>query len=131
LHEELIAVLRAALYMRGPLHGGTTKMTASKPNIVDLDRDAIKRGLSDGSVLIVDVREPHEFAEGHFPGAVSNPLSSFDPSAIPTGKRVVLSCRSGVRSMRAAELAQAAGVDLREHYKGGFKDWQESGEAVE
>ena len=96
-------------------------MTASKPNLVDLDRDAIKRGLSDGSMLIVDVREPHEFAEGHIPGA----------NSIPTGKRVVLSCRSGVRSVRAAELAQAAGVDLREHYKGGFKDWAEAGEPIE
>jgi len=106
-------------------------MTASKPNLVDLDRDAIKRGLSDGSMLIVDVREPHEFAEGHIPGAVSYPLSAFEPGSIPTGKRVVLSCRSGVRSVRAAELAQAAGVDLREHYKGGFKDWAEAGEPIE
>jgi rhodanese-related sulfurtransferase len=106
-------------------------MTASKPTIVDLDRDAVKRGLSDGSMLIVDVREPHEFAEGHIPGAISHPLSTFDPQAISTDRRVVLSCRSGVRSLRAAELAQAAGIDLREHYKGGFKDWAEAGEAVE
>jgi rhodanese-related sulfurtransferase len=44
---------------------------------------------------------------------------------------VVLSCRSGNRSARAAEAAQAAGVDIREHYKGGFKDWAEAGEPVE
>ena len=106
-------------------------MTASKPNIVDLDRSAIKQGLSDGSILLVDVREPHEFAEGHIPGSVSHPLSTFDATTIPTDKRVVLSCRSGVRSARAAELAQVAGVDFREHYKGGFKDWSEAGEKVE
>jgi rhodanese-related sulfurtransferase len=100
-------------------------------NIVDLDRDAIKRGVSDGSMLIVDVREPHEYAKGHIPGAILNPLSSFDPQAIPTDKRVVFSCQAGVRSLRAIELAQAAGVDLREHYKGGFKDWAEAGEPVE
>jgi rhodanese-related sulfurtransferase len=28
-------------------------------------------------------------------------------------------------------LAQAAGIDIREHYKGGFKDWAEAGEPVE
>ncbi|KAB0266949.1 rhodanese-like domain-containing protein [Microvirga brassicacearum] len=106
-------------------------MNVSKPTIVDLDRDAIKRGLSEDSILLVDVREPHEFAEGHIPGAVSHPLSAFDPTSIPTDRRVVLSCRSGVRSVRAAELAQAAGIDLREHYKGGFKDWSEAGEPVE
>ncbi|WP_210484749.1 rhodanese-like domain-containing protein [Microvirga antarctica] len=105
-------------------------MTASMPNIVDLDRAAIKSGLADGSILLVDVREPHEFTEGHIPGSVSHPLSTFDPTAIPTTKRVILSCRSGVRSARAAEIAQAAGIDFREHYKGGFKDWSEAGEPV-
>jgi len=103
-------------------------MTAS---IVHLDREAIKQGLRDGSMVIVDVREPHEYARGHIPGAASNPLSSFDPQAIPTGKRVVFSCQAGVRSLRAIELAQAAGIDLHEHYKGGFKDWAEAGEPVE
>ena len=51
--------------------------------VVDLDREAVKRGLADGSILLVDVREPHEFAAGHIPGSVSMPLSTFDPDAIP------------------------------------------------
>ncbi len=101
------------------------------PRIVDLDREAVKQGLSDGSILLVDVREPHEFAAGHIPGAVSNPLSTFDPSALPEGRRIVFSCAAGVRSVRAMEFAQAAGRDIREHYKGGFKDWAAAGEPVE
>jgi rhodanese-related sulfurtransferase len=101
------------------------------PQIVDLDREAVKQGLSDGSILLVDVREPHEFAAGHIPGAVSNPLSTFDPSALPEGRRIVFSCAAGVRSVRAMEFAQAAGRDIREHYKGGFKDWAAAGEPVE
>ena len=100
-------------------------------NIVHLDREAIKHGLRDGSMVIVDVREPHEYARGHIPGVASNPLSCFDPQAIPTDKRVVFACQAGVRSLRAIELAQAAGIDLHEHYKGGFKDWAEAGEPVE
>lgn len=102
------------------------------PTIVDLDRDAVKSGLADGSILIVDVREPHEFVAGHIPGSVSMPLSTFDPHAIPqeAGKRVVFSCAAGVRSMRAIELAQAFGHDIREHYKGGFKDWAMAGEEI-
>lgn len=101
------------------------------PKIIDLDREAIKQGLSDGSITLVDVREPHEFAAGHIPGAVSHPLSSFDPAALPEGKRIVFSCAAGVRSVRAIEFAQAAGRDIREHYKGGFKDWAAAGESVE
>ena len=104
----------------------------SQPDVVDLDLDEVKRGLADGSILLVDVREPHEFAAGHIPGSVSHPLSAFDAAALPEGdgKRIVFSCASGVRSVRAIEFAQAAGLDLREHYKGGFKEWYSSGEPV-
>ncbi len=102
-------------------------------NIVDVGLEEVKQGLEDGSMLLVDVREPHEFAAGHIPGAVSHPLSTFDPAALPVadGRRIVFSCASGVRSVRAIEFAQAAGLDLREHYKGGFKDWAAAGEPVE
>ena len=103
---------------------------APPARIVDLDRDAVKSGLAEGSLVLVDVREPHEFAAGHIPGSVSMPLSRFDPDALPEG-RVVFSCAAGVRSVRAAQVAQAAGRDLREHYGGGFKDWVEAGEPVE
>jgi rhodanese-related sulfurtransferase len=99
--------------------------------VIDLDREAIKQGLREGSILLVDVREPHEFAAGHIPGAVSHPLSSFDPSSLPEGKRIIFSCAAGVRSVRAIEFAQASGRDIREHYKGGFKDWAAAGEPVE
>ncbi|ANY80260.1 sulfurtransferase [Microvirga ossetica] len=101
------------------------------PKVIDLDREAVKQGLREGSFVLVDVREPHEFAAGHIPGAVSQPLSTFDPSALPQGKRVVFSCAAGVRSVRALEFAQGAGLDIREHYKGGFKDWAAAGEPVE
>jgi rhodanese-related sulfurtransferase len=100
-------------------------------HVVDLDRQDVKQGLADGSIVLVDVREPHEFAAGHIPGAVLNPLSAFDPSALPTSKRIVFSCAAGVRSLRAIEFAQAAGRDIREHYKGGFKDWAAAGEPIE
>jgi rhodanese-related sulfurtransferase len=102
-------------------------------SIVDIDRDEVKRGLESGSMLVVDVREPHEFAAGHIPGSVSHPLSAFDPATLPVGqgKRIVFSCAAGIRSQRAIEFAQAAGLDLHEHYKGGFKEWSAAGEPVE
>ncbi|SCY73481.1 rhodanese-like domain-containing protein [Microvirga guangxiensis] len=106
-------------------------MNASTSTVVDLDREDIKQGLQNGTILLVDVREPHEFAAGHIPGAVPHPLSTFDPSVLPEGKRIVFSCQAGVRSVRAIEFAQAAGLNINEHYKGGFKDWALAGEAVE
>jgi len=104
---------------------------SQEPKVIDLDREAVKEGLRSGTLVLIDVREPHEFAAGHIPGAVSHPLSSFDPAALPEGKRIVFSCAAGVRSVRAIEFAQAAGRDIREHYKGGFKDWAAAGEPVE
>ena len=65
--------------------------------VVDLDRETVKRGLDDGSMLIIDVREPHEYAAGHIPGAVSHPLSSFDPRAVAASWRRT----AGGRSSRA------------------------------
>lgn len=103
--------------------------------VVDLDRETVKSGIRDGSMLIIDVREPHEYEAGHIPGAVSHPLSTFDPQAVAElvaadGRRPVFSCASGVRSVHALMAAQNAGLDLAEHYKGGFKDWYGAGETI-
>lgn len=104
--------------------------------VVDLDRAAIKQGLAENTLLVIDVREPHEFASGHIPGSISHPLSDFDPGRVGDliardGRRPVFSCAAGVRSVHALMAAQRAGLDLSEHYKGGFKDWSAAGESVE
>jgi rhodanese-related sulfurtransferase len=100
--------------------------------IVDLDRDTLRAGLSDGSILLIDVREAQEFAMGHIPDSLSMPLSGFNPAEIPDapGQRIVFSCAAGVRSRHALMMAQAAGMPLSEHYAGGFKDWATAGEAI-
>jgi rhodanese-related sulfurtransferase len=100
--------------------------------VVDLDIDDVKEGLASGAITLVDVREPHEYAAGHIPLAVSHPLSTFDPEALRALKgRIVFSCAAGVRSVRAIALAQDAGLAVREHYRGGFKEWEIMGEPVE
>ena len=107
----------------------------SEPDVVveDVSLADLKRGLADGSIALVDVREPNEWDAGHIAGAVLNPLSGFDPQALPrdAGKRVVLHCRSGKRSVTALTLAQRAGRhDVRAHFGGGMLGWQSAGEPV-
>lgn len=99
--------------------------------VKDLTRDEVKAGVAGGTFVVVDVREPHEYASGHIPGSVNVPLSSFDIAALPQDERqIVFSCAAGVRSVKAIELAQAAGLAIDAHYKGGFKDWVMSGERM-
>jgi rhodanese-related sulfurtransferase len=107
-------------------------MNAPSNDIVDIDIEAVKKGLAEGTMLLVDVREPHEFAAGHIPGAVLFPLSTFDPVQLPDpqGKELVFSCRTGARTLKAIALAQAAGLPYRAHYKGSFMEWVAAGEPV-
>lgn len=98
-----------------------------------LNREDLKRALAADEIVVVDVREPHEFANGRIPGAVSMPLSRFEPQALLAhgpGK-IVFSCVAGVRSMQALNAARAAGVACDAHYAGGFRDWLMGGEDIE
>lgn len=101
--------------------------------VENLDISAIKAGLAAGTMIVVDVREANEYEQGHIPSARLNPLSTFSPADLPMGegKRVVLSCRSGKRSLSAAHLAQDAGIAIDAHYAGGMLDWVAHGEPVE
>jgi rhodanese-related sulfurtransferase len=109
------------------------KMFGRQPRVIHLDLDDVKQGLSADDIVLVDVREPHEFAAGHIPGSQSLPLSQFDLSKLAAfaDKRIVFSCAAGVRSIQALSIAQAAGLELEEHYQGGFKEWAGMGEKIE
>lgn len=101
--------------------------------ITHLSPAEVQKGLADGTILLVDVREPNEIQAERIPGAANLPLSRFDPQALPdaAGKRLVFSCRSGQRSQQAVSLAQKAGLPYEEHMKGGIIGWREAGFPVE
>lgn len=99
------------------------------PKVHDLQADEVARGIRDGKMLLVDVREPNEVAAESYPDAVVVPLSTFDPAAIPDpeGKRVVFACRSGRRSVTASLAAQEQGYDYDAHLAGGILAWKAAG----
>ncbi|HEX6418280.1 MAG TPA: rhodanese-like domain-containing protein [Acidimicrobiales bacterium] len=82
-----------------------------------------------GAVLL-DVREPGEWASGHAPGAHHRPLSRFDPSGLPAGATVYVICRSGNRSAHVTRALADAGVDAR-NVAGGMNAWVQAGLPVE
>jgi rhodanese-related sulfurtransferase len=83
----------------------------------------------DGSVLLVDVREAHEWAQGHVPGAHHAPLSNLHntATALPKDKQVVFYCMVGGRSSKAVEICQKMGLPHDSHMGGGIGAWRMHG----
>ena len=97
--------------------------------VQNLTAEEVARGLSEGRMLLVDVREPNETDVESYPDAVIVPLSVFDPAAIPDpqGKQVVFACRSGRRSITASVAAQDQGFPYKSHLAGGIIAWKAAG----
>lgn len=98
------------------------------------------------NVVLVDVREPDEFAAGHIPGAINVPVKSA-PGALglheeefklrfgfdkpDTDKTLVFYCLAGVRATMADELAYTFGYNHRLNYAGSFNDWVQQNGPIE
>jgi rhodanese-related sulfurtransferase len=105
-------------------------MALGRESVEDLYPEDVARGLAEGTILLVDVREPNETEVERYPHVdVYMPMSEFDPKALPDpqGKDVVFACRSGNRSVTASLIAQNAGLPYTKHLAGGIKLWKESG----
>jgi len=94
----------------------------------EADPTTVQEWLARGEAVLVDVREPFEFASERIAGAVLHPLGSFDPTRVERieGKRVVLCCRTGRRSATAAEKWLEAGYTEAIHLSGGLMAWKEA-----
>jgi rhodanese-related sulfurtransferase len=99
----------------------------------DVTPEELAEGLAADKILLIDVREPNETARERIVGALLAPLSQFDPVDLPdpNGRVVVFTCASGIRSIKAAEIAQAAGLAFDAHLAGGIKAWKAAGLPVE
>jgi rhodanese-related sulfurtransferase len=104
-------------------------MSDQQPSVRDLTPEEVARGMTEGRMVLVDVREPNETALERFPDAVLVPLSAFDPTAIPEpqGREVVFACRSGRRSVTASLAAQEQGFAYGSHLAGGILAWKAAG----
>lgn len=82
---------------------------------------------------VIDSREPHEFAEGHVPGAINIPHMATLPRAaeLATDGPIVFICKSGQRSALAAEFAAAAGRSDLYNVEGGTDAWRAAGYDLE
>lgn len=110
--------------------GLMSKLAGRGAQLPTIEHAEFARVVKDGSCAIVDVREPHEFAAGHVPGARNLPLSQFDVSKLPKGDCVIV-CQAGGRSAKALTQAIDAGRKDVRHYAPGTGGWRAQGGAVQ
>ena len=84
--------------------------------------DRIKAG---NAPLIIDVREPNEYAYARIPGAVLKPLGDFREWAqeLDKDREYVLQCHTGSRSWQAAYLLERMGFTQVYNLSGGIEAW--------
>jgi hydroxyacylglutathione hydrolase len=83
--------------------------------------------------LVIDVREPEEYDQGHLPGAVSIPQCDIASrlDELPKDQDSLVVCAGGVRSLRASQYLKSRGFDHVASIDGGTDAWVASGREVE
>jgi rhodanese-related sulfurtransferase len=85
--------------------------------------------------VLVDVREPEEFASGHMIGAKNVPLNLLEEKLTGAVKNknvpLLLVCATGARAQRAVAMAKKLGYEQAQAVAGGLKAWKEANLPVE
>lgn len=115
-------------------------VAAARRVIHEVDAAGLAARSGTASVLI-DVREPHEYAAGHLPGAINLPRGVLEfqvdahpamacataPALADRGRPILLYCRSGGRAALAAQSLAAMGFSDVRSIAGGIQAWVEAG----
>jgi rhodanese-related sulfurtransferase len=98
----------------------------------DVSREALARSMaSHQAPLLLDVRTPKEFREGHLAGALNVPVDEVAARhgvlAIPRDSEVVVYCKSGKRAARARDTLQSLGYTHVKLLEGSADAWRAEG----
>ncbi len=136
---RLYAAAAAALFLAGCLGAGAPPSRSSAahpppeaPEITGLALRAELAGFD--PPLVLDVRTPGEYAEGHIPGAVLLPVCALRGDLHALGRYrnrpVVTVCEIGARSAEAARILLASGFADVRNYRDGMAAWRRTGPVV-
>ncbi len=115
-------------------------VAAARARITELPVAAVAAGQA-RDALLVDVREPDEFAAGHLPGAINLPRGVLEfriharpamacdasPALAPADRPLLLYCLSGGRSALAADSLRQLGFSAVASLAGGYQAWRNAG----
>ena len=107
-------------------------LTATKAQITEVETaEADELRASHPGTVILDVREPDEYAQGAIPGAVFIPRgqleSNIENRVLDKDAKVLIHCASGVRSAFAAKTLAELGYTDVASVAGGFNKWKDEG----
>lgn len=113
------------------------QVTASQKHVRTIGMGEYRKLVDDpGSALIIDVREPQEFAAGHVPGAINIPRGLIDsqiwnlvgaPEKADMERPIILQCQSGKRATLAAQTLGELGFTQTTVVIMNLNDWQRVG----
>lgn len=87
--------------------------------------------LKEEAVVVLDVRTPEEYAEGHIANAVNidfkDPAFGENIAGLEKEKSYLVHCRSGGRSAEALKQLETLGLEKIYHLTSGMNGWQEAG----
>lgn len=112
-------------------------LAQARAEVPVIDIEQAKDLLEHPDVVFVDVRETNEYEQGHIPHAVHVPRGLLEWYADPTlpvhkaelrsGRRLVVYCASGGRSLLAAKTLKDMGVEDVCSLEGGITAWRQAG----
>jgi hydroxyacylglutathione hydrolase len=132
--ESIIRLARVGLdKVQGFLDGGyqTWKKSGEESDlIINVEPDELMMDIPfDPNLVVLDVRKPAEFAEGHLKEAINLPLSDLvDPGSmanIEDTQNLYVHCAGGYRSVIAASLLKRQGIHNLRNVHGGFNKIKE------
>ncbi|XP_034938448.1 rhodanese domain-containing protein CG4456-like isoform X2 [Chelonus insularis] len=116
------------------------KMPGEGDQAANIDFHNLTQAQKDDSVLIIDVREPSEINEtGQLPGSINIPMANvlttlnlsneefqnqFKKPKPEKNTKIILSCRSGMRSGKVQKELQKNGYNNTFNYVGGWLEWE-------
>ena len=135
------ALVAAAALLTGCAGDGGTVSVSAGPTATSTPAAASSLAAADFAAaaklpdtVLLDVRTPAEFAEGHLPGAVNIDVESPDfaqqISGLDQSKAYAVYCRSANRSKVAMTAMQQAGFTQLYDLAGGINAWKSAGGEV-
>jgi glyoxylase-like metal-dependent hydrolase (beta-lactamase superfamily II)/rhodanese-related sulfurtransferase len=105
-------------------------MLTRNPVVPEIDVDTLESRSAES--MIVDVREPEEYERGHVPGALNLPQAELASrlNELPRYCSLALICRSGARSLRAAQFLRQVGFEQVANVQGGTLAWRAAGKPL-